>query len=92
MDFRIEYEIHPEPITKAKLLSCDDIQCLSKREFKGYFNCWNSSRCGSYVLPNTGSYSEYQKLVISFEDKQRDSNIFTRKEFRATYLPKFCPK
>ena len=86
MDFKIEYEIDPGPITEARLLSCEDIQCLGKKEFTGYFNCWNSSRCGSYVLPNKGGYSEYQRLVISFEDKQRESNVFMRKEFRATYL------
>jgi hypothetical protein len=83
MRFTFQYQIEPTSIISGQLLECTDVTCKTNESFRyGYFNCQANS-CSS--VPYGGSYSHYQKLVLTFADKTRESNVFTKVGFGAEY-------
>jgi hypothetical protein len=84
MDFAFHYQIETVPIIDGQLLECTDPTCKTNEPFRyGYFKC-DASKCASW--PYAISYTKYQKLVITFEDKTRESNVFTKVGFGAQYI------
>ncbi len=85
MDFKIEYKTsQPVSILDAKLLQCQDSLCLQNVPLEDMgpqsFSC-GDSECHSMAY----GYAPFQKLVIAFSDKTRESNIFERRNFREVY-------
>lgn len=61
---------------KAKLMQCKDKECLDASPLPDYgpqtFRC-DENTCGSMAY----GYAPYQKLVLVFTDKTRESNVFS---------------
>jgi hypothetical protein len=79
-----EYEINPVSIVSGQLIECDDEACTSGEPLQEmgpqHFTC-TENECSSIAY----GYSDYLKLVIQFEDKTRESNVFTKKALNAEY-------
>src|SRR5512145_1629507 len=87
MSFSFEYADGKNiPVVSGKLLLCEDKECIKYDEFRGPFEC-AAQECHSLSLqPNKFySYTEYQKIVIAFKDKTRESNVFTKQRYEAQY-------
>lgn len=84
MDFRFEYEIDPVSIVEGQLLECEDEACADGKPLETlgpqHFTCTESG-CSSMAY----GYAAYHKLVITFTDRVRESNVFTKKAFEATF-------
>jgi hypothetical protein len=95
MDFKIVYETSQQiTIVDAKQMQCQDILCLKSAPLENAgpqgFGCGTSiSQDGKTKNDSCGSlaygYAPYQKLVITFSDKARESNIFKSKFFREKF-------
>jgi hypothetical protein len=85
MDFSLDYDIVEVGLVEGKLLLCEDEACSSYVEFEGPFDC-TAAGCYSYALwGEAEEYVEYHKLVLSFEDQVRQSNVFTKQAHSAKY-------
>jgi hypothetical protein len=84
MDFRFEYEIDPVSIVEGQLLECEDETCADGKPLEELgpqrFECTESD-CSSVAY----GYAAYHKLVITFADRVRESNVFTKKAFAANF-------
>ena len=84
MDFAFEYEIDPVSIVEGQLIQCDDESCTTGEPLEKVgpqeFSCTENS-CYSMAY----GYADYNKLVITFADKVRESNVFTKKASEAAY-------
>jgi hypothetical protein len=94
MDFKIVYKIsQPVSIVDAKLLQCQDSLCVQSAPLEDLgpqnFSCADIVEGGKAIGGTCQSmaygYAPYQKLVITFSDKVRESNIFQRRNFREEY-------
>ena len=89
MQFNFEYQGGPIPIIKGKLVECDDAECktpipldsLGPMGYGVFFDC-TEQQCSSSAI----EYANYHKLIITFVDKTRESNIFTKRGFSSTYV------
>lgn len=83
LHFIFEYNIEKIPIIEARLIHCDDVECKN-----GILQEYGSFECEANTCTSIGGfYTDYQKLVITFEDKIRESNVFERKSYYgAKYL------
>ena len=81
MEMRLIFSGPPIAITSVALQECDDAGCkpLQRGGPQG-INCTVDS-CFSRAY----SYSSRQKLVITFVDRVRESNLFTKRAFDARY-------
>jgi hypothetical protein len=85
MDFTFEFPGDEIPITGGKLLRCDDKNCSTYSEFHGSLVC-TKNNCNSWISgAYMEDYGEYNKLIISFSDKVRESNVFSKHGFGAKY-------
>lgn len=85
MDFSIQFEIDEAELIEGKLLLCDDPTCQTYIEFKGPFYCTENT-CSSYALwGDAEEYVEYHRLVLTFTDRTRESNVFTKQAHSARY-------
>ncbi len=86
MNFTFVFQGEAIPILEPKLLLCADQACSSYEVYKGSFDC---SDTGCFTFSPTPlklySFAEYHKLVITFQDKTRESNVFTKRNFGAAY-------
>lgn len=84
MDFRFEYEIDPVSIVEGQLLECEDETCADGKPLETLgpqrFTCTESD-CSSTAY----GYAAYHKLVITFADRVRESNVFAKRAFDATF-------
>jgi hypothetical protein len=94
MDFKIAYKTsQPVSIVDAKLLQCQDSLCLQNAPLENLgpqnFSCTDIIEGGQAIGGTCHSmaygYAPYQKLVITFSDKVRESNIFQQRNFREEY-------
>ena len=66
-------------ILGGKLFLCSDASCNQYKEYnKGTFNCIQNN---CIAIPNTDeffveNFADYDKIIISFTDKTRESNVF----------------
>jgi len=86
MQFNFVYKTsQPVTIIDGIQLECEDINCLQANPLEDYgpqgFSC-RDQNCRSLAY---GYDTKYHKLIINFSDKQRESNIFTKKGYDATY-------
>jgi hypothetical protein len=83
-DFEFEYQIDPVDIVEGQLIECEDETCENGDPLEELgpqrFECTATS-CSSMAY----GYADYMKLVITFADHVRESNVFTKKAFNATY-------
>jgi len=85
MDFSIQFEIDEVELIEGKLLLCDDATCQTYTEFKGPFHC-TANTCSSYALwGEAEEYVEYHRLELTFTDRTRESNVFTKQAHSARY-------
>jgi hypothetical protein len=82
--FEFVFKIAKVDIVSGQLFQCDDSACqVGKPLLRGGpqgFGC-TVDACDSLAY----GYSKYQKLVITFTDGVRDSNVFTKSAFNAKY-------
>jgi len=79
MDFEIQYNIAPVSVESAKLMLCDDLDCKASQEVLGPFWCDQNS-CSYRYGGNT-----YYKLVITYSDKTRESNVFQKTRYNSSF-------
>jgi len=79
MGFDLQYNIDPIDVEDASLFFCEDPDCKDSLEVLGPFGC-DQYYC-SYHYGGSG----YYKLVIDFADKTRESNIFQKTTYNASY-------
>lgn len=84
MNFRFTFDDAPLAIVSGQLIECDDESCATGEPLEELgpqdFSC-SESECSSMAY----TYASYHKLVIEFEDRTRESNVFAKKAFRARY-------
>jgi hypothetical protein len=84
MKFTFEFKTPLVEIISGELIECEDSRCEAgvplQKLGPQHFTC-DSTGCNSTAY----GYSEYQKIVITFSDKIRESNVFTKKQFNANY-------
>lgn len=84
MQFQFSFDGDPLTIVGGQLIECDDESCASGEPLEEMgpqrFSC-TESECSSMAY----TYADYHKLVIEFEDHTQESNVFTKKAFRAKY-------
>ena len=83
MKFAFDYEIDPVSIVEGELIECEDETCADGKPLEPLgpqnFECTESA-CSSIAY----GYAPYLKLVITFTDRTRESNVFS-KEGLATF-------
>lgn len=91
MGFELEYQIPRTPIINAQLFLCDDASCITSQPFANpqqsvgppqLFECSEES-CWTWGS-GIGS-TPYYRLRITFSDKTRESNVFTKVAYGARY-------
>jgi len=84
MRFAFEYEIEPVPIVAGKLIECDDAVCAAGAPLREVgpqrFVC-SSGECSSMAY----GYAPYHRLVIKFADRTRESNVFEKQGYSASF-------
>ncbi|MCJ7626098.1 MAG: hypothetical protein MUO76_21610 [Anaerolineaceae bacterium] len=87
MEFTLEYEAERIPIIAGELIECDDPACLTGSPLgevgPQHFSC-SAYECSSLAY----GYADYHKLVIQFEDRIRESNVFSHQGFNAKFTVK----
>jgi hypothetical protein len=84
-DFEFKYAIERVPIVDGQLLVCDDKDCTQSHPLEQVgpqrFTC-SADSCTSLAY----GYGRYLKLVITFEDRVRESNVFEKRDFEAKFI------
>ena len=84
MQFVFEYQVEPAPIVAGKLIECDDADCATGTSLQEVgpqrFVC-SSGECSSMAY----GYAAYHKLVIKFADITRESNVFEKQAYSASF-------
>ncbi len=84
MEFSFEYEIESLPIVGGQLIECEDAACETGEPLEDAgpqgFAC-AANTCSSMAY----GYAPYHKLVIEFEDRVRESNVFTKRASEAYF-------
>ena len=84
MSFTFYFKIPKIDIISGELIQCDNAACQNGSPLRQlgpqHFSCGVDS-CDSTAY----GYAEYNKLVITFSDRVRESNVFTKKAFNAQY-------
>jgi hypothetical protein len=84
MSFNFVFKIPKVDIVSGELIQCDDAACKNGTPLRQlgpqHFTCGVDS-CESTAY----GYADYNKLVITFADRVRESNVFTKKAFNAQY-------
>ncbi|MBE9507390.1 MAG: hypothetical protein IMY86_05015 [Chloroflexi bacterium] len=84
MEFFFEYQIDPVDIVAGQLLECDDEECETGEPLESvgpqHFTCTENA-CSSMAY----GYAPHHKLIIEFTDRTRESNVFAKQAFEATY-------
>ena len=83
-NFEFEYQVAPVDIVEGQLIECEDETCDTGRPLEELgpqrFECAERS-CSSMAY----GYADYLKLVITFTDRQRESNVFTKEAYAAAF-------
>jgi hypothetical protein len=81
MDFELRYNnVTSVSVVGAKLMFCTDLDCKISQTVAGPFNC-NSNSCSYSYGGNT-----YYKLLISYSDRTRESNVFQKTRFSSSFI------
>jgi hypothetical protein len=84
MQFNFKFQGHPIAILGGQQLECEDSACVDGKPLRVggpmRFYCTADS-CGSLAY----GYKPYNKLVIQFADRTRESNVFQKRSFSAVY-------
>lgn len=84
MSFTFQFDGDPIAIVEGQLLECDDEACTSAEPLEELgpqrFSC-TETECSSIAY----GYADYHKLVITFADGERESNVFTKEALAARY-------
>jgi hypothetical protein len=84
MSFTFSFDGDPIAIVEGQLLECEDETCASSKPLEEMgpqkFSC-SETECSSIAY----GYSDYHRLVITFADGTRESNVFSKKAMAARY-------
>jgi hypothetical protein len=84
MEFTFEYQIDPVSIVEGQLIECEDENCATGEPLEQVgpqdFTCDQDS-CSSMAY----GYADYHKLVITFTDRVRESNVFTHQGVESSF-------
>jgi hypothetical protein len=85
MTFNLTYTIPEQPILDAQLIECEDATCAQGEALRQlgpqHFECDTATACDSLAY----GYAENHKMVLTYADRVRESNIFQKKAFSAVY-------
>lgn len=81
LNFEFEYEGDVVEVVSGQLLVCEDKACTNPKPLPGPGLGCGSNSCYAYW----GSTLPYYKLQITFADKMRESQIFTKINYAATF-------
>jgi len=84
MEFSFEYEGEPLAVEGGHLIECEDRECQDGEPLEVWgpqgFSC-TADMCSSMAY----GYKPYHRLVITFTDRTRESNVFAKKAFDAKF-------
>jgi hypothetical protein len=84
MTFNFKFQGDPIAIEGGQQLQCSDATCADGTPLTEggpqRFHC-DARSCGSLAY----AYKPYHKLIIQFADRTRESNVFQKRAFSATY-------
>ena len=84
MDFTFEFEGEPIAIVEAQLIQCDEPTCAGGVALEHLGP--QGIRCEGTVCKSIAyTYSDYHRLVVEFEDRTRESQVFTKSYFASRY-------
>jgi hypothetical protein len=82
--FNFQYQIQPIPIIQGEILECFDLTCNKDQQLLQNKNLTrlicDADSC--WLKPYDAKYS---KLIITFADRSRESNVFTKIAYGAKY-------
>ncbi|HVO71939.1 MAG TPA: hypothetical protein VMT24_17945 [Aggregatilineaceae bacterium] len=80
---KLVFQGAPVAVVSVELVECDDSACASGKpqQVGPQRIACDVTRCTSRAY----GYSTYQKLIITFADRTRASNVFTKRAFYASY-------
>jgi hypothetical protein len=85
MNFTIKYEIPEQPILDAQLIECEDAACTQGIPLPNlgpqHFKCDSPTACDSLAY----GYAEFHKLALTYADRIRESKVFKKQAFAASY-------
>ena len=79
MKFELQYNIASVSVESAKLMFCDDLDCKASQEVLGPFWCDQNSCSYRY------GGNAYYKLVITYSDRTRESNVFQKTRYNSSF-------
>jgi hypothetical protein len=85
MKFKFVYEISPVSILDGQQIECEDFACKNAHPLAvlGPQRFWcEANECASMAY----DYRPYHKLVLQFNDRERESNIFAQNGFNGEYV------
>ncbi len=85
MKFKFVYEIPPVSILDGQQIECEDIACKNAQPLAtlGPQRFWcEGNECSSMAY----GYHPYHKLIIKFNDRERESDVFEQKGFNGEYI------
>ena len=87
MYFKLDYRVEGVSLVGAQLLECEDAECTNGIPLEEYgpqgFSCSNEKPECSATAYN---FAPYHKLIIEFNDRIRESQVFKKKAFHETYV------
>ena len=85
MKFKFVYEIPPVSILDGQQIECEDVACKNAQPLAALgpqrFSC-EANECSSMAY----GYRPYHKLIIKFNDRERESSVFEQKGFNGEYV------
>jgi hypothetical protein len=85
MNFNFRFPNNNVSIIEGKLLICPDKDCKNFEIYEGYFDCTASS-CFAYPQgPQKFVGYNYYKIIVTFTDGVRESNVFQKRDFNSHY-------
>ena len=84
VEFTFEYSDEKVSIISGDLLVCSDPACAEYENFRNDLQCENE-HCWTWASRPGVSFAEYHKLVIIFDNRVLESNVFGKQNFQASY-------
>ena len=84
MDFTLQFEGDAQEVVSVTLLECEDAACADSAPLEELgpqgIHC-DGTNCSALAY----GFSPYHKLILEFDDRTLESNIFEKKAFDAAY-------
>ncbi len=86
MTFDFQFPNEAISILRGELLICSDKDCSNFKTYEGHFSCTTRS-CIAYPQgPRKYANYDYYRMIITFTDGIRSSNVFQKEGYSADYM------